>query len=508
MTIFGVPKLGLLARYVGVPVLAVALSTALRLALDPLIGGDSPYIVFIMAVVLAAWLGGFGPGLVSIVFGALSSTFLIVRPPFVLALPTLESQVHLAVYLTIGLFLDVVIESIRRARHRAEVAERELRASEEWLRVTLRSIADGVIATDETGRVALMNVVAEKLTGWKSAEAFGKPLGEVFRVVNEQTREPIEDPVSAVLRNRAVVELSNDTVLLARDGGEYPIADLGAPILDDAEKIRGVVLVFQDQTEQITAEKALRRLNAELEQRVAERTKALSDLNADLEAFTYTVAHDLRSPVRNMHSLADALVEDFAAELPDEARDYTQRIVGAAIRMDTLIRDLLAYARLTREAIRLQPLDLDDVLTDVLRQMRQELQERGAEVSAIKPLGSVVAHRTTLGQVMTNLLGNAVKFVERGKFPRVTVCSEDTGDRVRLWVEDNGIGIDPAHRDRIFRVFDRLHAQEAYPGTGIGLAIVRRGAERMGGACGVEPADGGGSRFWLELKKVEKKNVT
>jgi len=602
--------------------------TGIRLALDPLLGENSPFLIFTLAVVLAAWYGGLRAALVAMALAAFASTLLIVPPRGSLMLPRLSDQVQLALFLGTGGGLSYLVDSLHRARTRAEVAEGNMRANEEWLRVTLRSIGDGVIATDEAGRVAFMNLSAEKLTGWRDADAVGRPLGEIFHIIRKDDHSLIQDPVGLVLREDGE-GLAHHTLLIARDGTESFIMDSGAPILDDAGRIRGVVLVFQDETEQVKAaeaqqrrkallravtesasdliyakdlegrltlansatlrtfgrlaeqalgfkdadlapqaqqcrkivetdrqvfetgqevteeetfgppgavrvysttktplrdnsgvivglvgvsrditdrkrtEEEILRLNAELEQRVIERTQALLEANAELEAFSYTIAHDLRAPVRNMHSLADALVEDFAEDLPAEAQEYTRRIVGAAVRMDNLIKDLLAYARLSREAIRLEPLDLDAVLSDVLGQMRPEMHERRAEVSVERPLGRVLAHRTTLGQVMTNLLGNALKFVKEDQKPVARVCSEDRGDHVRIYVEDRGIGIAPEHRERIFRVFERLHAQEAYPGTGIGLAIVRKATERMGGSCGVESNPGGGSRFWVELPKGE-----
>ena len=252
-----------------------------------------------------------------------------------------------------------------------------------------------------------------------------------------------------------------------------------------------------------TSARRLQQLASELEVRVAKRTRELSEANADLEEFSYTIAHDLRAPVRNMHSLAEALAEDFAEELPAEGTEYTKRIVAAADRMDALIQDLLGYARLSREAIQPQPVDLDAAVGVVLAQMKPDIEERRAEITVDRPLGRVRAHRTTLEQAITNLIGNALKFVERGKAPVVHVRAEERGDRVRLWVEDRGIGVAPEHAERIFRVFERLHAPEAYPGTGVGLAIVRKGTERMGGTSGVESEPGRGSRFWIELPRLE-----
>jgi signal transduction histidine kinase len=168
--------------------------------------------------------------------------------------------------------------------------------------------------------------------------------------------------------------------------------------------------------------------------------------------------------------------------------------------MEALIPDLLAYSRLGRDEIRLQPVSLEAVVQGAVAELEDEVRSRHAELKVEEPLPTVLAHRATLGQMVRNLLGNALKFTAPGVAPRVRVWAESTPGWVRLWVEDNGIGIAPAHRERIWRVFERLHGDEAYPGTGIGLAIVQRGAERMGGRAGLESEVGAGSRFVVELQ--------
>ncbi len=248
----------------------------------------------------------------------------------------------------------------------------------------------------------------------------------------------------------------------------------------------------------------LQRYAAELEQRVAARTTALEEANTELQAFAYSVSHDLRAPLRAMQGFAQALLEDYADQLDSFAQDYARRIVAAASRMDTLINDLLAYSRLSRAEIRLQPVSLAVVVAEALAQLDAELQERQAQVTVEESLPEVVAHRTTVIQVVTNLLANAVKFVAPTVKPQVRVWAEEREGWVRLWLQDNGIGIAPEHQQRIFRVFERLHGIETYPGTGIGLAIVRKGVERMGGSVGVKSQVGQGSRFWIELPQVEK----
>ena len=246
----------------------------------------------------------------------------------------------------------------------------------------------------------------------------------------------------------------------------------------------------------------IQRHSDELEHRVIERTHELQEANAELESFSYSVAHDLRAPLRAVQGLTQALMEDYASELDETGRDYGERIVGAVKRMDRLIQDLLAYAKLSRSDPRLGPVSLTAVVRDVLAQHELEISVRQATVDVADSLPDVVGHHVTLVQVVGNLVSNALKFVAPGTRPRVVIRAEHLQAHVRLWVEDNGIGIEPSHRARIFRIFERLHGIETYPGTGIGLAIVRKGMERLGGSSGVESEPGRGSRFCVELPLV------
>lgn len=251
----------------------------------------------------------------------------------------------------------------------------------------------------------------------------------------------------------------------------------------------------------ITLYDEIRAYTTELEQRVAERTADLEAINHELEAFSYSVSHDLRAPLRAMQGFAQALEEDYGTKLGSTGLDYIHRIVASARRMDTLIQDLLAYSQLSRTEMQLKPVSLAAAVKEALAQLSGEVKQSEAQITVDSSLPEVMGHAPTLTQVISNLLGNAIKFVPVGTRPNIRVWSEERGERVRLWVDDNGIGISPEHQERIFRVFERLHGVETYPGTGIGLAIVRKGAERMGGTAGMESTHGQGSRFWVELDK-------
>jgi signal transduction histidine kinase len=240
-----------------------------------------------------------------------------------------------------------------------------------------------------------------------------------------------------------------------------------------------------------------------LEEQVRHRTAELEERNEELEGFGYSISHDLRAPLRAMQGFSQALLEDSSDRLDDMGKEYAERIVAGAQRMDQLIQDLLAYSRVSRAELRLVPVPLGPIAQSVVGDLGESLRARGAVMRVDDSLPVVLGHPATLSQVLTNLLGNALKFVPADRTPALRVRAENDNGRIRVWVEDNGIGIAAEHQDRIFRVFERLHSGDDYPGTGIGLAIVRKAVERMGGMVGVESTPGQGSRFWVQLQRVE-----
>jgi two-component system CheB/CheR fusion protein len=264
-----------------------------------------------------------------------------------------------------------------------------------------------------------------------------------------------------------------------------------------------ILLCMEDVTQRRKSEDKIRQLNSTLETRVVDRTAQLASSRGEMEAFTYTVAHDLRAPLRAMHGFSHVLLEDYKGRVfDDEAQSALRRIMEASRRMDVLIQDLLAYSQLSRESIVLEPIELDPLVEGVLQDLAAESEDRKAEIRVEGPLPKIPGHTTTVTQVITNLVSNAVKFVAPGVRPKVLIRAESRGDRRRIWFEDNGIGIAPEFHSRIFRVFERLHKSEDYRGTGIGLAIVARAMGRMGGETGVESELGRGSRFWIEFPEL------
>jgi signal transduction histidine kinase len=237
-----------------------------------------------------------------------------------------------------------------------------------------------------------------------------------------------------------------------------------------------------------------------LEQRVVERTNELAETNAELESFARTVSHDLRAPLRAMEGFAAALAEDYGHQVDEEGREFIQHIIDSAKRLDGMVADLLAYSRLGRTELRLSSFALNDIVNEAMNRLSAEISAKSADITVAENMPAIVGHKSTLTQVITNLLSNALKFVAKNTRPEVRIWATPTaGGMVRLTVQDNGIGVEPAYQKRIFQVFERLHGIESYPGTGIGLAIVARACERLGGSCGMDSNQGQGSQFWVEF---------
>lgn len=230
-----------------------------------------------------------------------------------------------------------------------------------------------------------------------------------------------------------------------------------------------------------------------------ERTAELREMVQELEGFSYSIAHDMRAPLRAMQGFSHILREEHADQLDDEGMEYLRRIASAATRLDRLIQDVLSYTKVVRASAPMQPVDLDRLARDIIATY-PDWQPPLADVSIEGTLPVVIGNEAFLTQCLSNLVGNAVKFQPRGNHPCVRIRAEPNDSGVRLWIEDNGIGIAAENHGRIFGLFEQINAPGEYEGTGVGLTIVRKAVERMNGKYGFESRPGEGSRFWFQLQ--------
>jgi PAS domain S-box-containing protein len=254
--------------------------------------------------------------------------------------------------------------------------------------------------------------------------------------------------------------------------------------------------IFTRSQEVGAANQQLKDANEELAMRTAELNESLHTM----QTFTYTIAHDLRGPLRALISFSTLALTECADKLDEDGRNYLQRIDVAARQMDRLISDLLTYGQLTHIEVTAVPIPLDHVVTKVLQDLGPEIRARNAQVEVTRPLPTVIGNAVLINQVLVNLIANALKFVPAARDPRITINSTPGDKRVRLCIADNGIGIAPQYHARVFDLFARLHKSSEYAGTGVGLALVKKAMERMMGKVGIDSTPGEGSCFWLEFR--------
>lgn len=579
-----------------------------------------------------------------------------------------ESKLLLALItgliVTLVSFSMVYVQAQRKAHYQAlYLNEVALRASERQHSITLKSIGDAVIATDEDGLITLMNPIAEKLTGWKEAEAIGKALEEVFVIKNALTGKKALNPVTLALETGQIVALGNHTKLISKDGHEYQISDSGAPIKDEQGRINGVVMVFRDVSEsyQMRAELAeserrlrqatmnaplpimihaedgevllinriwteltgythdqiptieewtklaygerksavridIKRLYAidqrvfegeylintsdgqprtwlfsssplglsetgkrlvismaiditvrkkaeqellilkeELEDQVQKRTQQLQkqvdklnrnqkamlymveDLNEvtaqlkeksrrleisnqELEAFSYSVSHDLRAPLRAINGYAHFLEEGYHDQLNEEGNRYLHVIQRSADHMNQLISDLLNLSRVSRTEMKLITVDMQEVVQELYNQIASE-QEKVEFECIIEDLPSIKCDPILIKQVWQNLISNALKFSQNAATKRIEISAMENEKEVVFRVKDYGAGFNPKYKDKLFGVFQRLHSEDEFEGSGIGLVIVQRIIIRHSGKVWGDGIIGAGAEFCFSLPK-------
>jgi PAS domain S-box-containing protein len=361
---------------------------------------------------------------------------------------------------------------------------------------------DAIISKNLDGIITTWNDGATRTFGYTADEMVGK---SILTLIPPDLQKQEEEILAKLRRGERLVHF--ETVRLAKDGRKVPVSLTISPIKDDEDRVIGASKIARDITERkhteqnlVEAREQLRSHALDLERQVQERTQTLEKTIGELEAFSYSLSHDMRAPLRAIQSFVEIVLADYGDKIGADGTQLLQRAIGGAQRMDLLIKDLLAFTRLSRAPITIDYVDVEKLIRGIIHD-RSEFQASAAEIKLESPLFPVRGNEPSLTQCVTNLLDNAIKFVAPGMKPQIRIYSDHRDGFVRLWFEDNGIGIDPDSASKLFQMFQRMHS-ETYPGTGIGLAIVRKAVERMNGTAGFEPGLGQGSRFWLQLPEA------
>lgn len=382
------------------------------------------------------------------------------------------------------------LRQLEESKHQRELAEVADRLETETRRNLFFTLAlDMLGIADFEGRLLQVNPAWNRVLGYTEEELHQL---SGIDLVHPESRSLMQEKMELLRTGSTISHF--ESRYRHKDGSYRWLQWSATPV--PAERL--IYIFARDVTGRKEDEARICELNQQLELRVA----ALTEANRELEAFNYSIAHDLRTPLRSMSGFAKALAEDETGSLSPLGLDYARRIAHSAKFMDALLLDLLTYSRLARAEILPVRVSLEEPVQELLSVMEKEILDAGAQVDIISPLGEACVHAPTLKQILSNLIANSLKFLAPGRKPRIRILTTQKDGLVRLWVEDNGIGISAEHHEKIFGLFQRLHDARTYPGTGIGLALVRKGAERMGGHAGVESEPGQGSRFWVDLPFV------
>lgn len=370
-------------------------------------------------------------------------------------------------------------------------AERVARETEERFRLLVEGVRDyAIMALDAQGNIESWNDGAERILGYAENDVLGHPATELYAPEDRAAGIP-ENQLKSARESGAA---SDERWFPRRDGTRFWASSHTAALREDGA-VRGYAWILRDLTDR-------KRMEEELELRVQLRTTELNEAVHELEAFSYSVSHDLRAPLRTIRSFTELALEEAGSRLNEQEQGYLDRVRRASLRLERLIADLLAYTRISKSKVELRPVDLNSLVFDIQHE-HPAFQPPLADVTLQGPLIPVIGNEAYLTQCITNLLGNAVKFVPEGRHPVVRIWTERVGAMVRLYVADNGIGIATERLSRAFEMFERLHTTGTYEGTGVGLAIVRRAVQRMKGTVGVTSTLGEGTTFWIELPAVQ-----
>ena len=357
------------------------------------------------------------------------------------------------------------------------------------------STSDAVVSVDVDRTITSWNRAAERLYGYSRRQAIGAPIASVL-------------PTTAKLADRVLRpdgvdgKVEHEGARRRSDGSSVMVSERLSPVLDADGDVVGVASIARDISERIALEQEVARRRVDLERTV----RRLEFTNGELEQFAYVASHDLSEPLRAVAGMVGLLERRYKGRLDDDADEFIAFAVDGCERMRVMIADLLRYSRAGQLDLEFAPVDLNVLIGAVLADLSVPIEESSAEVTVAPELPTVMGDRSQLEHVFQNLIGNAVKFRLPDVPPRVEVTASrhDAGARPRWRIEvaDNGIGIDEQHRDRVFRMFQRLHTSDRYPGSGIGLAIARRIVERHDGTISIGDNGGSATTFVIELPAV------
>ena len=481
---------GAVQRY-GLAVLSVATALGAALLLERYHFQEVEFPLFLFAIALTVWYAGVGPAILAVVLSSLVFNYFFTEPIYSFFVTTAE----LAYYVAFILFALLIIwfSTVRRRVERELLQSRDALEKEVTIRTQQASLLnlthDTIFVRDMSDIITFWNRGAQELYGWTAEEVIGKHSHQLLHTVFPVPMGEIQAELLRTGRWEGELEKTK------ADGTHVVVASRWSLRRSDQESPVAILETNNDITERKRGEEEVRKLNQEL----GKRTIELETINKELEAFAYSISHDLRAPLRHMVGFGELLQKNAASILDDKSRRYVMMILESAKRMGILIDDLLAFSRIGRAESRQTMVSLEQVVKEIQGELSQETE--GRKISwRIGPLPDLYGDRSMLKLALVNLISNAVKFTRTRPGPEIEIgCGEKRKDGVVLFIRDNGVGFDMKYVNKLFGVFQRIHRTEEFEGTGIGLATVQRIIHRHGGRVWAEGLVDRGATFYLSL---------
>jgi PAS domain S-box-containing protein len=378
-------------------------------------------------------------------------------------------------------------------------AEEALRASEEKYRGLIEGFNEAVYRMSlPDGRYEYFSPAAKRIFGYSSKEFIDTP-SLIQEIIHPEFVDYFQKEWAALLKGN--VPQNYEYKVIDPEGNEKWIIQSNKGIFDHQGNIIAIEGICRDVTKRKHAEFELKEYREHLEELIEKRTLALEAKNKELETFTYSVSHDLKAPLRGVDGYSRLLVDEYADKLDEEGLRFLDNIRYSANQMNQLIEDLLSYSRMERRDLSFIKIDIRSLLNELVFEREHEIESRSIQVKLHIPDMELVSDRDSIRQISGNLLDNAIKFTRDEPDAVIEVDGSETAKAWRIWIKDNGIGFDSKYKERIFGIFQRLHRSEDYPGTGVGLALVKKALGRLGGQIWSESGLGKGAVFYFEIPK-------
>jgi PAS domain S-box-containing protein len=455
--------------------------------------------LFLFAIAITVWYGGTGPAILAVALSGAADTYFFIPPIHSLVIEPAELP-HFFIFILFAL-LVTWFSAVRRRAERALLQSRDELEKEVVLRTQQASLLnlthDTIFVRDMRDIITYWNRGAQELYGWPAEEAIGK---HTHQLLQTDFPVPVDELRTELLRaGRWEGELQKTKA----DGTRVTVASRWSLRRDDQGEAIAILETNNDITERNRREREIRILNEEL----GKRTSELEASNKELEAFAYSISHDLRAPLRHMVGFTELLKKNAGSLLNDKSQRYVTMILESAKRMGDLIDDLLAFSRMSRSGTNKTMVSLQQLVQEALGEVEQETGGRNI-VWRVGALPALYADRSMLRVVLINLISNAVKFTRPRPQAEIEIaCTGEEEDQAVVFIRDNGVGFDMKYVDKLFGVFQRLHAPEAFEGTGIGLATVQRIVHRHGGRIWAEGLVDKGATFYFSLSKSQESNA-